>query len=68
MNARADADLWSFPSWLAELGLQVGCRAEVVCVRVGFEDVVDCEIMLGDKSEEGGGGGGAEGGGAGVVV
>ena len=67
VDARAYAGLRP-GSCLAELGLQIGRGAEVVGVRVGFEDVVDGEVLRGDEGEEGGGGGGAEGGGAGVVV
>jgi hypothetical protein len=67
VNARAYADFRP-GSCLAELGFQVRRGAEVVGVRVGFEDVVDGEVLRGDEGEEGGGGGGAEGGGAGIVV
>ena len=67
VDARAYADLRP-GSCPAELGLQVRRGAEVVGVRVGFEDVVDGEVLRGDEGEEGGGGGGAEGGGAGVEV
>lgn len=47
---------------------EVGGRAEVVGVDVGFEDVVDGVVVLGYEGEEGVCGGGEDGGGEGVEV
>lgn len=67
VDAFAYADSWSFAG-SAELGLQVGCGAEVIGMGVGFEDVFDFVVVELDEGEQGVGGFGADAGVAGVEV